>query len=324
MSVLKFNFIINYPDSAVAEYLKTNIEGPTGIVAETDLGWCLQTYLILAKRGNLEVYCSNKLRSDAINIIHSAQLLPLKATPADFVVCTRADFPLRRWAHYQIVQNKNQLGHDTSYVPFWNQPGLIKRNPERTGVKRVAYSGQTFNGNFAGSSDSWQSLLEPHGLEFVIIPREKWHDLSDIDLLVGIRSFDKKPHNSKPPSKLINAWHAQIPFIGGYDSAFTQIGEPDTDFLLAETPYEAVNKIVALKENPSLYQKLVANGLKKAPLYTNQAIAEEWESILTGPVKQRYERWKSRPAYEKARFSALLQAGLMEHQTKQLIKKMIR
>lgn len=324
MSRVKFNFIINCTDSELIEYKKKDVISNANIFCRWDLEWCLQAYLILSERKNVDVLCSNRLREDCINIIHSAQLLAAKGKPSHFIVCVRADFPKRIWAHYHLVQNKNQLSSNTSLIPLWLQPGLIKRNRNRNGVGRIAYAGQTFNGNLAGTVDTWKKLFEPYNLDFVSLPSGDCSDLSSIDILIGIRSFDSRAYNTKPPSKLINAWHADIPFIGGNDSAFKQVGVPMEDYLIAQSPQEVVDAVLLLRDNPDLYSKLVHNGEVKATKYTTATIAEAWENILSGSVLKRYEKWKSRPLFEKALFTARLNQGVLIHKAKQLIKKIIR
>ena len=321
-----YNFVIDYPDDELQQLKKINMEEgvPANTFSKGNLSWCLQTYLVLNQNSTLKVLCSNQLREDCINIVHSDDLLKLQGSPQHFIVCVRADYPPRAWAHYHIVQNRNQITKDSSAIYLWLQPGLIKRNSDRTGVSRIAYAGQTFNGNMVGSIEEWKNLLEEHQLEFVTIPDGQWHNLRDIDVLVGIRTFDKNPHNTKPPSKLFNSWHAQIPFIGGYDSAFMQVGKPEEDYLLATTEQEVKNQILRLKTNPELYSKLVANGNKKAERFNNQQLIKDWEQVLTGPILDRYRLWKQKPLSEKLRFSLLLKLGLAYHASKQIIKKAFR
>lgn len=323
MTAVKYNFVIDCPDAALAEYRNKKVEEIGSIVEKSYLGWCLQTYLFLSQRKKLEVICSNRLLKDAINIVHSDQLLEAKGTSSHFIVCVQADYPPRQWAQYHLVQNKAQLRSNTSFIPFWLQPGLMKRDSNRTGVQRIAYSGQISNGNLAGSAATWKQLFDPHGIEFVTIPNGSWHDLRSIDVLVGIRSFDARPHNTKPATKLFNAWHAQIPFIGGYDSAFQQVGKPGEDYLLAKTQEEVVAAVLQLRNNPQLYATLVQNGREKAKQYSIETISETWEEVLSGPVQQRYEQWKSRPAFERTRFNAMLNMGVLFHESKQLVKKVI-
>jgi hypothetical protein len=322
---IPFNFVINCTDAELANYANIDVEKTSSVPISTynDLCWCLQAYSILSKRTSLPVLCSNKLADDAINIVHSHQLLQLKGNVAKFIVCVQSDFPPRPMAHYHIVQNRNQLAANKSFLPLWIQPCLTKRHAERQGVLRVAYMGQTFNGNFAASEKVWQQYFDPFDIEFVVLSPESWHDLRTIDVLIALRSFDSNPHNSKPPSKLLNAWHAEIPFIGGYDSAYQQVGEPGEDYLVAQTPEQVVTNVLKLRDNQDLYLKLVENGKKKALQYCNEKIAEMWESVLTDQVLDRYIQWKARPLYERFRFVTMLKLALAQHQTKFLIKKVI-
>jgi hypothetical protein len=320
---IKYNFIVNCPETALYQYQQINLDQDASLIKGANLEWLLQAYLILNQRNILNLTCSNKFREDCINIIHSDDLIRLKGTSKDFIVCIKGDFPWRRWAHYHVVQNQNELNANISLLPLWVQPGLTGRNPQRKGVLRVAYAGQTWNGNLAGTAQTWITLFQPHGIEFVTLPTGACHNLNDIDVLIGIRSFDTNPYNSKPPSKLINAWHAHIPFIGGHDSAFKQVGTPGKDYLLAKTPDEVLQAVLTLRDQPELYQSLVTNGISKAALYTRSTIAEKWETVLTGPVLQRYKQWKSNKVFEDNRFIALSNFGILTHKSKSLVKKII-
>lgn len=318
-----FNFVLDCTDAALEKYLAITAEDYAGIFTKGDLNWCLQTYHILAKRGSVAVKCSNCLLDNHINLIHSDQLLKVKGSSKQFVVCVRADYPLRPWAQYHVVQNVHQLTSDTSSIPHWVQPGLIKRQADRRGVKRVAYAGAPIKGNMAGSAESWKKMFEPYGIEFVLLPSGSWHDLSTIDVLIGIRSFTTHPYHTKPPTKLFNAWHANIPFVGGYDSAFRQVGVPGEDYLLATTPEEAVSAVLQLRYSPALYADLVKRGQQKALQYSEDTIAAIWEKTLTGPIADRYKNWKRYPVYEQIRFNLLQKVGLGEHTTKQLVKQLL-
>jgi hypothetical protein len=322
---MKYNFIIDCTDEKIEEYKKIDINTVplAGLFSRGDLSWCLQTYLLLAERKTLEVILSNRLIKNTINIIHSDHLLSIKGDPSYFIVCVRADYPKRAWAHYHLVQNKNQLGKNTSFIPHWPQPGLIKRRTNRQDVINVAYAGQVINGNLAGSISEWKNIFKPHGIQFSISEDGSWHDLQEIDVLIGVRSFDKKSHDTKPPTKLFNAWHAQIPFVGGYDSAYMQVGVPNEDYLLASTADEVIDAVCKLKTNKELYQKLVTNGLNKSQLYDRKNIISAWERLLTGPVMNRYKKWKSRPVYESLLFYIRALTGISYHGLKQLIKKSI-
>jgi hypothetical protein len=81
--------------------------------------------------------------------------------------------------------------------------------------------------------------------------------------------------------------------------------------------------VLKLRDEPALYKRLVENGSAKAALYNEDTIAKQWEEILTKQIKNRYEKWKSNSALEKIKFNFLLNLGLAEHQSKQIIKRLI-
>jgi len=294
------------------------------ISSKGDLCWCLQSYLILKARGVVQVQLSNRMQAGAVNVVHSDHLLNLRGTPDQFIVCVRADFPRRRWAHYHLVQNRAQLGGETAYIPLWPQPALIGRDERREGVTTIAYAGEIVNGNLAAGVGAWKRLFARHGLNFVQPASQAWNDLSQVDVILGVRSFDKRPYDGKPPSKLLNAWHAGIPFVGGYDSAFSQVGTPGSDYLRIGSADEALEAVLRLRDSPLLYSLLVRNGRRKAMDFTTEAIATQWERTLLGPVRERLLRWQARRPYEAMRFRLKLRAGLLEHDGKQAIKKGLR
>lgn len=327
-----YNFVIDCSEEeliefrkikSVAEYQEQNAPRALKILLGPWV-WCVLTYVNLANRGNLPVTLSNKYSDELINFAHSDTLIEMPGASSQFIVCIQADYTHRGWTHFHIVQNKNQVAQGSAFVPLWVHPGLIGRDVARTKVERVAYAGQTFNNNLAGSTDSWKQLVEPHGIEFVAVANNAWHDLRAIDVLVGVRSFDRKPYDKKPPSKLINAWHAQIPFVGGQDSAYKQIGTPGEDYLLVETPEQIVDALIALRNDEVLYAKLVNNGKAKAIHYTDERIAESWETILTGPVLTRYKQWQNAKGKEALRFVVKRGIGLLEHQAKRTVKRLLK
>jgi hypothetical protein len=326
----RFNFVVGRGADALsrlaritdlASLVDTDPAEAAAIFADGELVWCLQTYIVLANRGNLAVSCTNQLDDGCVNIVHSDRLLNLRGRPSAFVVCARADYPKRHWAQYHIVQNRTQIARNAPYIPHWVQPGLKKRDPARGCVQRVGYAGQ-ISRNLAGSVAEWEAMFRPHGIEFVLLPKESWHDLSAIDVLVGVRSFDGKRHDTKPPSKLFNAWHAEIPFIGGADSAFCQVGMPGRDYIAARSKEEVLDAVLALRADPIRYRGIVDAGKHRARTYCNDRIAEIWERVLAEDVARRYWRWCAAARRERVLFHTMQSFGLGLHGAKQIVKRL--
>lgn len=129
------------------------------------------------------------------------------------------------------------------------------------------------------------------GCRFVFKGEGQWQDMHDIDVLLGIRSFSKKRYDSKPPTKLFNAWHSGIPFIGGYDSAYVQVGVPGDNYLRVSSYDELIAAILELKNNIHLYRQLVENGRVAATAYTPESITDMWIHFLEKEVWPAFIKW---------------------------------
>jgi hypothetical protein len=254
--------------------------------------WTLLTGLILKQRG-LPVLLSRESRADAINLAHAVQLRRIPPRTDRFVVSLQADYPRIPWAQLHVVQNPAQLGSAAAYwMPHWPQPGLVPRDPSRRGVRCAAYAGREYW--LAGSPDSWRRALAELGIEFRMMEPDGWNDLSGVDILLAIRSFDRKTYRGQPPTKLLNAWHAGIPLVAGNDSAFAAVGRPGEDYLSVTTRDEAIEAIRRLKDDPSFHDRIVTHGRARAAEYTRDRIADRWSEFLQGAACAAYETWRRR------------------------------
>jgi hypothetical protein len=138
----------------------------------------------------------------------------------------------------------------------------------------------------------WEAALKSRGIDFRHLDSDNWHDYSTVDVLLAMRSFDKSRYVCRPPSKLINAWHARIPLIGGYDSAFEQVGRPGYDYVRVRTFDEAIQAICLLRDDQDRYRSIVDAGAIRALAYSRERIADAWEDLLSGPIAARYEWWR--------------------------------
>ncbi|RLA19215.1 MAG: hypothetical protein DRQ56_05885 [Gammaproteobacteria bacterium] len=294
MKQISCNFII--PESSGYSIAQLEIGECVDLDHIYSLGefiWALQSYLVLKANG-LAATLSFDLDPLAINLAHGNVLRALQKRSDCFCVSLQADFPHFALAQHHIVQNQEQVAANASYVPHWPQPGQVPRDPSRTGVRRVAYQGARVFSDL----DEYRlnSDLKKHGITFEILDEKKWANLSEVDVLVGVRNFGRKHYRRKPPTKLFNAWHAGIPFIGGWDSAYSQIGVPQEDYLQVVTYEELLDCIVRLKDDPDLYKKLVAAGRKKAFSYTSEAVVQRWKYLLDSEIVARYDEWEKAPA----------------------------
>lgn len=284
-----YNFII--PDTSeysLDELRDGDLADFWKLYCQGEFTWALQTYHVLKKCG-LPLELSHALDPDAVNLVHGNLLKTLPKRVDCYCVSLQADYPHFPLAQYHIVQNKAQLSGKSSFVPCWPQIGQRSRDPNRTAVTRMAYQGAL---DFTDLDQEQINLdLQEEGITFELLDAARWRDLEDVDVLIGIRSFGTQEYKRKPPSKLINAWHAGIPFIGGWDSAYSQIGIPGEDYLRVASYEEMIRKIIELKNNPILYQWMVRVGRKRATEYTFDSIAQMWREPMEGEIARDFEAW---------------------------------
>lgn len=272
--------------------------------ARGDISWTVVAYYKLREQGFEGMELSMQPRRGCINLVHSDQLRRAGADAHRFDVSVQSDYPFRVFAHFHLQQNAFLAGGNRVTLWVFPQAGIIPRSAPPGRMERIGYLGHVRN-NMVWNQERWQSFLDPLGVEFVTAPAAQWHDFSDLDAVVAIRSFGKGNYYSKPPSKLTNAWIAGVPFIGGYDSAYRQAGTPGDDYLLATSPAEVADAIRRLRDEPGLAEQLVSNGRDRVHSFSEERLTQRWVETLEGPVEARYQRWQSRPAYEALRSRTL-------------------
>ena len=285
-----YNFIIpDTSDYSLEELRDGDVSDFWQLYCIGEFTWSLQTYHVLKKLG-MPLTLSHSLDPGAINLAHSNLLKGLPRRADCYCVSLQADYPHFPLAQYHIVQNHDQVSGKHSFAPCWPQIGQQSRDVNRTAVTRVAYQGAL--GFTDLDPDRINSDLQGEGITFELLDAASWKNLAEVDVLVGIRSFGKQKYKRKPPSKLINAWHAAIPFIGGWDSAYSQIGTPGKDYLRVASYEEMLRKIIELKNNPALYQRIVRAGQKRTEGYTFDTIIHLWQKPMEGEIAHDFEAWK--------------------------------
>jgi hypothetical protein len=296
---MKLHFVGNTGSNESLEDLRS-LPWDKGVVECCRHAWVWPLYCQLKSRG-MQVSFSYDLEPEAINFIHG-QVARLYFKSLDFskyfIIGIRGDFKPFRYGPLEIVQNLNCLGARRFYMPHFPQPGLCKRNPARRVVENVCFAGQVNN-----SIDTrlLAKDLEKIGCRFVFKNEGEWQNLEDVDILLGVRSFSKYPYYSKPPTKLFNAWLANIPFVGGYDSAYEQVGRPSLDYLRVSTYDELLSEIKRLKNDPDLYKSLVEEGQKASKQYNEDRISNEWKEFIENKAVPLFYKWKRTNSYERLR-----------------------
>ncbi|MDP3491716.1 MAG: glycosyltransferase [Hyphomonadaceae bacterium] len=255
--------------------------------------WAAQAWLALRQqREGLTIGCAPC--AGRINFAHSMVWRALGPRTGEFRVGARADYRRLFDVDFEFLQNPAaRCGPRQAYVPYWPIPGLIPRDPNRRALRTVAYAGRIGAKNL---SSDLRRELDGHpamrGLNFATIPPDQWHNMSQIDLLVAVRDFAGLRHLDKPPSKLFNAWAANVPLIGGADSAFAEVGRPGEDYVRATTPVTFFGAVERLRQDPSYYAALVAAGRARLPELSREAVGNAWLELFDGPVAAAFENWQ--------------------------------
>jgi len=282
-----------------------------GVYRSGKYNWTLQTYLNLQEHG-FPSQLVNRLPLEGIVVAHR-DFFPFDLQPSANVllVCIQADRPEHPYAQVHIVQNPQdrklgQLGDfwKSYYMPYWPQPGLIPRDSTRGDrFENAAYFGIRYNLAPELKDPTWQKQLQAIGLNWQVIKPENWNDYSNVDVVIGVRSFEYQGNYLwKPPSKLVNAWHAGVPAILGHESAFKAQRQSDLDYLEATSPNDILRALEQLRDNVELRHAIVKNGFWRAQTTHPSKLAKTWCKFLTEIATPAYEHWVSTPKWGQQMF----------------------
>jgi hypothetical protein len=259
--------------------------------------WVLQTYLHLAGAGYPAQLASQLPVGDALVVFHAKQRRALprwgRGRRGKVLVAARGDLKATGFANFEVVQNRHSAdGRRQLYVPHWPQPGLLPREAARgTTLARAAYKGfdRNLHPYFRGAE--WRAFLAARGIEWIAdsVPFAEratdsqaleWPDFRHVDLVVAVRPPDLPRRDSKPATKLCNAWLAGVPALLSPDVAFRELRRSPLDYLEVENPEQAQAGVERLLAEPDLYARMVENGRRRAAECTVEAVAAHWVDLL--------------------------------------------
>ena len=118
-------------------------------------------------------------------------------------------------------------------------------------------------------------------------------DYSDLDVVLGVRdgkeSFMEFQAREQTRERLDGR---TCPAVLGRESAFEGVRQSDLDFYSVSSVPEALEAIRELKEDPVRYRAMVENGNVRKRDFMADRIAEVWEELLEGPVREGYAEWR--------------------------------
>ena len=277
-------------------------------ISKGKYSWTLQTYLQLAEAG-VPCRLRTDFPSDGVVVSHR-DFLPvfLRPRPNVFLVCIKPDRKRHTWSQFYVVQNSKDrllrtgVGVDRGVaIPYWPQPGLVPRKIDRGDrCENVAYLGRSLNLAPELQATSWSRELEARGFNWAVKDIGEWHDYSAVDAMVAIRTLSAKDlasdpvfdPDSKPPSKLVNAWLAGVPAIVGRESAYRSVRRSDLDFIEVGSTGEVIEALERLRRDKALYQNMVSNGIERSRSFTVEAIRAQWQQLLCTVIQRREQEWR--------------------------------
>lgn len=276
-------------------------ERPERIVCGLDC-WTLLTWARLcAADCPFEPVLVNRAVDGEVCVFHWDDASPRMGVHRCFAVVVQADRPAPPLADMTVVQNG--LSGETASrrrIPLWKQPGLIPRDPARgTRLETVAYFGSDqYEPEFV-KDGAFQDALHRRGVRFVNRFQGNWHDYGDVDAVLAIRRCPPIVLETKPASKLVNAWAAGVPAMLGPEPAYRELRSSPLDFLETPAAEAVLDAIDRLRGEPGLYAAMAENGLRRAEAFTDQRITEKWIALLTEAL-ERNGRERLHPALRHA------------------------
>ncbi len=255
--------------------------------------WILMTYHRLRAAG-FEVELSERLLPGRMCIVHYDHLSLREVSIRSFVVAIQPDRPRPHWCDARIVQNPTQVrGPRDFLVPHWPQPGLVRRGSTRPPrISGVSYFGRA--GYLAPllRSAAFSAKLRQLGATLrVVTDPGRWHDYREADAVLAVRDVSPFDLSIKPPSKLVNAWHAgAIPMVGP-EPAYRALRTSPLDYVEVTTPESVLQAVARLNANPDEVRRRIERGHERARDFTVDAVVAQWAALLSGPLRQRYFRW---------------------------------
>ncbi len=270
--------------------------------------WTLLTYLHLRER-NFACELVRVMPERGIVVSHRDWLPIIRPNPNLLLVNLKADRRSHPYAQLEVVQTPEELETASSFrkthvIRHWPQPSLIPRDPMRgERFEHAAFIGYPEQLAPELKSQEWISALTDLGIRWSIIPISRWHDFSEIDVIVAARQLDGTVTSNRPASKLYNAWLANIPALLGPEAAFRRERRSDLDYIEITSLPQAVDSLRRLRDNPELRRQMIANGRQRSLEFHPSRIAAEWEAFFTNIARPMLHRWQgASPLHRKLYF----------------------
>jgi hypothetical protein len=253
--------------------------------------WTLRTYLEL--KDNFECALTDEIPQKGITFFFRGSInLAQKPNKDQFWICMVADASWHPYSHVNLFQNHSSLSKypGSFFIRHWQQLSIVKSKSINSIPQNIYYFGDAVNLAPELRSEDWRSFTDANGFVFKIPPLSTWNDYSDIDVMIGIRGFDNNQYLNKPSSKLINAWRANVVFIGGSDSAYAYERKTEFDYISVKTYEDLKDALLNLRNDPDLFNKCRQQSVKCAERFPEAFFREQWINLIENNIAPLYQR----------------------------------
>jgi len=272
--------------------------------------WTVKTYGILKSHG-FDCVLTNLMPQAGVIITHR-EFLPDYSKPnsRQLFVCVVADTQRHPFAQIHLVQNPGDalLKKPTplwpaAFMPHWTESGLRPRDPARgTKLTNVAYFGLEARLAPQLRSANFSRLMKQRGFEFRIIEPDRWHDYTDIDAVLAVRSFAAVPFYKHPATKLYNTWLAGVPALLGHESAFQTERRNVHDYFEVGSINQIIETLEKLRDDSALRAAVEQNCAERAPLVSPEHIATHWITFCEEIAISALAAWRTNSPVQIRRF----------------------
>jgi hypothetical protein len=260
--------------------------------ANTWMLWTLRTYLEMKE--NFDCRLTDEIPASGITLFFRGSIsLTQKPNKNQFWVCMVADATWHPYSHVNLFQNKAGITKypQSYFIRHWYQLGIIKSQSTNSSPKNIYYFGDKANLAPELLSDDWNRFVDENEFSFISPHFSEWNNYTDADIVIGIRSFNKgDKFLNKPSSKLINAWRANVVFIGGEDVAYADERETEFDYIDVGSYDDFKTALLKFKIAPTLYQKYRLQSLKCSERFPDNFFSGQWKQVITETIIPLYQQ----------------------------------
>lgn len=255
--------------------------------------WIAQTFLrlrrVLERRG-WKVTAGPRIEPGAITVVHRDDANDfLDRRHETFLVVVRADRAPVVACDFAIVQNGLAPNSNERFVPLWPQPGLVGRDASRgTRIERLAYQGRTVTAPAWFRDPDFHQRLASRGVRFDICEAH-WEDYREVDVAIAARDEAPGVLETKPATKLYNAWLAGVPMLAYPEPAYCELRQAALDFIAIHDGTDVLRSVDLLRANPRLYDAMVANGRARGRDFAVEATRQRWLDLIDEEIAPAFE-----------------------------------